>query len=359
VIDLLGVVTLSAVTLFFLLKSRRNYMSLPELPSVSGAGSSDLTVIIPARNEAHQIARAVSGFKGVPVIVVDDHSDDDTAAVADRAGALLIKAPPLSENARGKPNACLAGARHATTRWICFIDADTWFEPCFASSLVAYAVQHNLDMVSAFLRSHRITAAEKLLLPYAFALYFTGVNSKAVNDPKSSQALANGQCILFRSESYWRIGGHQSVMASVIEDVSIAAVAKHFQIASQVVRAEQLGHVRMYDGLRAIWNGFRKNSFRFLGMNPATGLQVIVSSILLTSWLPVALCLIANRRFTAATLMELAILLMTPIAGLWPWYGSFWALSSPLAIYLFQSIALDGMLSALTPRKAVWKGRRV
>jgi hypothetical protein len=343
-----------------LFKSRWNYLGLPELPSVSAGPSPDLTVIIPARNEEHQIARAIASFEGVPVIVVDDHSDDSTAAAAHLAGATVINAPPLSVDARGKPNACLAGACHATTRWICFIDADTWFEQSFARSIVAFAEQHKLDMVSGFLRSHCVTAAEKLLLPYAFALYFTGVNARAVNDPKSKQALANGQCMLFRSESYWKIGGHQSVMNSVVEDVSLAAVAKRFQIASRVVRAEHLGHVRMYDGLASLWNGFRKNSFRFLGINPGTGLQVILASILLSSWLPAILYLLANRRSGVTTLAEVAIILAAPTVGLWPWYGgTAWALLSPLAIYLFQLIALDGMLCVLTPRKAVWKGRRV
>jgi chlorobactene glucosyltransferase len=343
----------------FLRKSWRNYQALPELGEYpEAANEPDVTVIVPARNEAERISRVVSSFAHSAVLVVDDQSTDRTAEIAQGLGAQVIAAPPLKGKARGKPNACLEGARHATTKWICFADADTWFEPRFLANLVAYAEREQCDMVSAFLRSERVTPMEKLLLPYAFALYFVGVSARAVNSSESSEALANGQCILFRRSSYWTIGGHGAVIDSVIEDVALAEAAKKAKLRTRVIRAERQGAVRMYDGLRAIWNGFRKNSFRFLLVNPGTGLQVIAASILLTSSLP-ALCYAINRRGGGRAFLPAALLIASPMAGLWSWYGSAWALLSPAAIYLFQLIALDGMLSTLTPRGAVWKGRRV
>ena len=90
------VIGVSAGIFFFLLKSRRNYEALPELPASAGPMPQDLTVIIPARNEEKNIERAVKSFAGVPVIVVDDDSSDRTAEFARAAGARVIKAPPLS-----------------------------------------------------------------------------------------------------------------------------------------------------------------------------------------------------------------------------------------------------------------------
>ena len=344
--------------LLFLLKSWNSYNALPQLEHFASAVPPDLTIIIPARNEAERIERAIASFPNLPVIVVDDHSTDDTARIASRLGAQVVSAPPLKDKARGKPNACLEGARYAQTKWICFIDADTWFEPCFAPNLVAYAEREQYDLVSTFLNSRRVTVMENLLLPYAFALYFVGVSAKAVNSSASKEALANGQCMLFCRGSYWAMGGHAAVIGSVIEDVALAEVAKKCKLRTRVVRAETQGSVRMYGGLGAIWNGFRKNSFRFLLVNPGTGIQVIVASILLTSWLPVMLYAIA-AGVHGRLWFELPMLFLSPALGLWRWYGGAWALWSPFAIYLFQLIALDGMLSTLTPRKAVWKGRRV
>ena len=42
-----------------------------------------------------------------------------------------------------------------------------------------------------------------------------------------------------------------------------------------------MGIVRMYDSFKAILRGFEKNSFRFLRENLFTGVQVVLSSVLL------------------------------------------------------------------------------
>ncbi len=346
---------------FFLWKSRRNFALLPELPLVRDAAVPDVTIIIPARNEAHQIERAVTGFAGLPVIVVDDSSTDETAAEAASAGATILAAPPLPSGALGKPNACAAGAARAATRWLLFVDADTWFEPGFASSLVHYATTRRLQFASVFLDQHCVTLPEKIVLPYALALYFAGVSAKRVNDSVSSEALANGQCLLFERAAYQVIGGHQAVISSVIEDVALASLAKQHRLKLRILRTATLGHVRMYDSFGAIWRGFQKNSFRFLLVNPLTGFQVIAASILLTSYLPVLVLLLAAHF----SLLPSAIFALLPFLWLSSWYSApngrhpWRILLAPFGIYLFQLIALDGMLSTLTHRKAVWKGRRV
>src|SRR5436190_16935281 len=99
------VLAVAAAIFFFLIKARRNYESLPELPSVAGPMPTDLTVIIPARNEESNIERVIKSFPDVPVIVVDDDSKDRTAEIARAAGATVIAAPPLKKGGAGKPNA--------------------------------------------------------------------------------------------------------------------------------------------------------------------------------------------------------------------------------------------------------------
>jgi chlorobactene glucosyltransferase len=364
------VVGLAAAIVLILWKSRLNYIFLPSLPVVSNTQPLDLTVIIPARNEAHQVSRAIKSFPGLPVIVVDDASTDNTAEIARTAGAHLLPAPPircqtpqLPNSPKGKPTACAEGARHASSKWLLFVDADTWFDPPFAASLVAYAETEHLPFVTAFLEQNCATLAEKALLPYAFALYFTGVSARAVNNPKSRQALANGQCMLFDRAVYESIGGHSAVATSVIEDVTLARHAKEKGIPLRVIRAEHLGHVRMYDGLPAIWRGFQKNSFRFLLINPWSGLQVILASILLTSWLPVLLLGLADYpKLSPALLLTpnpISMLFLAPLLALLPWYRGWRILLAPFAIYLFQLIALNGMLATLARRPTLWKSRRV
>ena len=73
------VLALAAGITFFLVKSRFNYMRLPELSSQADAAQPDVTAVVPARNEAHQIARVVESLGSISIIVIDDYSSDGTA----------------------------------------------------------------------------------------------------------------------------------------------------------------------------------------------------------------------------------------------------------------------------------------
>ncbi len=101
-------------------------MALESMPSLS--------VIIPARNEAHNLptllgSLAAQSVRPCEILVVDDGSTDRTAEVARELGARVIASEPLPEGWRGKTWACHQGAQAATGELLCFVDADTWFEP--------------------------------------------------------------------------------------------------------------------------------------------------------------------------------------------------------------------------------------
>lgn len=83
-----------------------------------------LTVVMPAFNSAGTIGAALESIRSQTlrpdqVIVVDDGSSDQTAVVAERAGARVIRQP------NGGPGAARnTGIRAAETPWIALLDAD-------------------------------------------------------------------------------------------------------------------------------------------------------------------------------------------------------------------------------------------
>jgi glycosyltransferase involved in cell wall biosynthesis len=110
-------------------------------------------VIIPALNEAATVADVVATVPDqlcgldVDVLVIDDGSDDDTAAKAAGAGALVAS---LSTNT-GQGNAFklgyrLAGARGAT--YIATADADGQFDPAELARLVQLLISGQADLVT-------------------------------------------------------------------------------------------------------------------------------------------------------------------------------------------------------------------
>lgn len=94
----------------------------------------DISVVIPARNEAATVGAIVRSLRGIgEVVVVDDGSTDATAQVAAAAGARVV----ASEGGPGKGQAMWKGLAETSGEIVVFCDADLQdFDPSFVTELV-------------------------------------------------------------------------------------------------------------------------------------------------------------------------------------------------------------------------------
>lgn len=87
-------------------------------------GLHELSVVIPARNEAEGLARLLpellAKLPGAEIIVSDDGSTDETVAFARGLGVQVVHRP----YGAGNGAAIKAGARSASREWIVFMDGD-------------------------------------------------------------------------------------------------------------------------------------------------------------------------------------------------------------------------------------------
>lgn len=127
----------------------------PLLHSASGSRGTRLLVILPALNEAvtiqaviGRIPRAIPGIDSVEVLVVDDGSTDDTAALSRAAGASVIS----HGRNRGVGAAMQTGLDEAVRREVSFavnIDSDGQFAPEDIPTLLQPLIDGKTDFATA------------------------------------------------------------------------------------------------------------------------------------------------------------------------------------------------------------------
>jgi glycosyltransferase involved in cell wall biosynthesis len=96
----------------------------------------DVSIVLPAHNEADTLRSLLPRLKelypAAELVVVDDGSDDHTAAVCDANGVTVVSHP----YAKGNGAAVKTGARTATGRILVFMDADGQHDPADVARLV-------------------------------------------------------------------------------------------------------------------------------------------------------------------------------------------------------------------------------
>lgn len=109
-----------------------------------------LTFIVPAYNAAKNLPACLESLYAqtmpVRILIANDGSTDDTAAVADAAARLemvrVLQLPHLGANAARQ-----SALRVVETLYFAFVDADDALEPTFAEEMLGAAVRHDADLV--------------------------------------------------------------------------------------------------------------------------------------------------------------------------------------------------------------------
>jgi hopene-associated glycosyltransferase HpnB len=330
--------------------------------------------IVPARNEAATIQQSVASIlqRNYPwefsIIVVDDHSEDATAQLAQQAARDLgaesrIKirsAAPLLEGWTGKLWALHEGVSHADAAmpaYYWFTDADIVHAPDTLQRLVARAERDQLDLTSLMVRLQAKTLPERALIP-AFLFFFLKLYPpRWIADPRARTAGAAGGCILLRREALERIGGLAALRSEVIDDCALARAVKRSggKVWMGLTRASV--SLRAYTTFREIRDMIARTAFTQLRYSAPLLLGTLLA-MFLTYLAPIALLFTHDptpRILAVSTWLLMSLLYLPTIRfyGLSP----AWAATVPLSALFYAYATCLSAARYCLGRGAQWKGR--
>lgn len=342
--------------------------------------------VIPARNEAEILPVTLRSLLSQEypgsfrIILVDDHSNDGTAAIAreiadtlnQTAQLTVLASQPLPNGWTGKLWAMEQGLRRAQTlspspEYLLLTDADIDRDESNLQRLVAKAQQENLDLVSLMVLLRCQSFWEKLLIP-AFVFFFAKLYPFPwANNPKKSTAAAAGGCILIRQSALTRIGGIARIKDALIDDCAIAQAVKSTANTQTPQPSIWLGltqltrSLRPYPTLASIWDMVARTAYTQLNYSPLLLLGTLVGMIVVYWVPPLAFFagMATGNGFSAllgGTIWLLMAIAYFPTIRLYN-LSVLWVFSLPAIACLYTLMTLDSALRHWQGRGGTWKGR--
>jgi chlorobactene glucosyltransferase len=347
-----------------------------------------ISVCVPARNEERNIRACVESllaqdYPDFEVIVLEDRSSDATPEILVNLAKIgnlrkvpfkVIPGSDLPTGWAGKPHALFqasAAARGALGAWLCFVDADTFLSPTTLSSCYTKAIESKADMFTIMTFQILGSFWERVIMPIVMSALSVGFSPRKVNDPKTKDAIANGQFILIKRSVYDAIGGHERIKDQIVEDKAIAEQVKWNGYRLIVADGYSVARTRMYTSLPEMWEGWTKNIY--LGLRDQRSLMLLgafgafillVAALVLPLWPLLGLFwYVQGGGWLALTVILQSLILWAVIIyararvaigmGISPWY----AFTLPLGATIFAAMMFTSTWKVVSGKGVVWKGR--
>jgi chlorobactene glucosyltransferase len=359
---------------FTLPRLARRTPNLSDAPLASGRL---VSIIVPARNEAGNIAPLIdsllaSRYAPFELIVVDDRSTDDTASIVKALPPdprlRLVRGEELPPGWYGKPWACVQGYRQARGEILLFTDADTRHQPGLLARALGRLEETHADMVTVSPTQRCITLWERLIMPQIWFLLSLRYHPRSVSRARRARdVIANGQFILTTRPAYQTVGTHAVVKHEVAEDLALAQTYVRQGLKLDFVFAERLMETRMYRGLGELIEGWSKNIYlggrRSFPDEPLRRalVPVMLVSAMLYWLLPLTLVATAGitnglsplfwAGVTAIGLSALFWMLISHGMKIPARYGVFYPVGVLMSLYIILRSTWRGR------RKVEWRGR--
>ena len=325
---------------------------------------SDITVLIPARNEEEMVKTTLPALleqgRGLHIILIDDQSTDGTFEVARQVGGknlliILGEVPPADWS--GKLWALEQGRRQISTPLTLLLDADIEIKPGVIVALRRAMKEKNVQLISLMAMLRIKTFWERLLMPsfiYFFKLLYPFPLS---NSTSSKTAAAAGGCILLETEVLNAIGAFASLRGELIDDCALARRVKSSGYRTWIGLSHSVRSLRPYNDLGVIWNMVARNGFTQLGYSKLA-LSLCTIIMLASFFMPGIGLLLSPVYLKLLSAFCLTTMMLTYLPTL-RFYGisRWWAFTMPVIGTLYLAMTWTSAIKHWVGKTAEWKGR--
>lgn len=329
------------------------------------------SIIIPARNEEHNLPILLQSLREqdlqpTEILVIDDQSEDQTAAVAMAYGARVIQFQPDKSGWVGKSAACWAGANVAKGDWLLFLDADIFLpeKNSLTRIMTTYDNTGALGILSVQ-PFHMIESLYENLSVIFNIMVLAGMNRFSILAKRLSPAGAFGPSLLCDRKTYFEIGGHEQAKGSIMENVDLGRIFLEHGLPVRLFGGKGVLHFRMYpDGLHALSQGWSK-SFASASVSTHSFILVGTSMWIAGAFLSFSFLLWSLMEGTGFSILlgVLSYLLylaqfyrMARLAGNFHWTA---LCLYPLLFLYFVLLFIWSGIKTFVFRTVSWKGRDI
>jgi glycosyltransferase involved in cell wall biosynthesis len=346
---------------------------LPRIPNlllprynITPTGSPSITVIVPACNEAADIAATIHSllsqdYPNLQIIAVDDRSTDDTGTIMDTIAAQhpeklrALHVTELPPGWLGKTHAMALAARQAPTDYLLFTDADVFFHPTAIRLTLANAVVTHADHLVLVPTTIIKRWDEAAVLGFFQIFSLWGARPWRIADPKAKRdAIGLGAFNLLRRSAYIQIGGYESLRMEIIEDLGLGRRIKRAGLAQRICFGRGLVSLHWASGIAGLVSVMSKNlfaAFRFY-----IWLALLGCLWLLTFCVAPATCLFFTPTQVPAIVTLVAVTYAYRLLGRQSGISTWNAVSFPFSALVFIFALLRSMFLTLKQGGIIWRG---
>jgi 4,4'-diaponeurosporenoate glycosyltransferase len=327
---------------------------------------SSISIVIPARNEETNIPNLLRSLKGQTkagdeILVVDDHSEDNTAAIAEREGATVIKSKEMPPGWTGKTWACYQGAQEATGKLLLFLDADTIFEDGGLNQLTS--CHESLGGVLSIQPYHKMHRLYEQLSAFFNLILMAAMGAFTIFGRAFKPIGLFGPVITLDRNLYSEGGSFEKVKGQILEDLAFGSEFKKKGVNLYCYGGRNTISFRMYPGgmgqLIAGWSkGFAMGAVK-------TSIPVL---IMIIAWITGA---IGTTRHLIQAIIIADVSLVIPWGILYLAFATqiYWmlyrignfklytALLFPIPLLFFVIVFAYSFVIIFIRRNVRWKGR--